>query len=141
MSPTTSGGNTSGSLNIKEFIPGMPWVGDNKTVAESDSWKAPGFGTSPGSSGLVRRGSLTMGSNRRMDGSSSSSATLSSSDWSLDLMAPSDNNLKNTMSVPNVWPPIDVHKDSDAGSSSSGFQTLSNKSYHSGASESSAKTS
>jgi hypothetical protein len=147
LSPSNVIPSSSAALNIKEFIPGRPWVGDGSTgktgTSPSDSWKAPGWGaTAVGSSeasggGLVRRGSLTMETGRqRLDGSS-----LSSSDWSLDMMA--SGGLKNdlTMSVPVVWSPFDTGRDSDAGSSSSGYQTMSSKSYHSGTSESSVKTS
>lgn len=139
-----SGTAAAAALNIKEFIPGRPWVDDGTAPGKSsnDNWKAPGWGALDGSSGgLQRRGSLTMG--KRLDGSTAV-GSLSSSDWSLDVTANSASSLRNdlTMSVPTVWSPVDG-KSSDSGSSSSGFRTSSCKSSYqsqSVASDSSAKT-
>lgn len=102
----------------------------NKTVAISDQWKAPGWGAIDGSNAVgagLRRGSLTM--SKRLDGSSSSGGSLSSSDWSLDLTTATTGMTKNDMavSVPTVWSPID-DKSSGTISITGGFQGLSAKS-------------
>jgi len=128
MQSQTSG--SAASLNIKEFIPGKPWVAE--TVAASralaDHWKAPGFGTTDAGSGL-RRGSLTL--SKRLDGSVGG-GSLSSSDWSLDLISTSSGGIKSdlTLSVPTVWSPVDG-KASNSISPVTGYQSASTKGLYS----------
>ena len=137
---------TSASLQIKEFVPGQKWFGDGTTSvagrttsasSSSDSWRAPGSAVSASGNGgsgggLVRRGSLTMG--RKVDGSSVAMGSLSSSDWSLDMVSVEPQSLKNdlTLSAPTVWSPID----GKLSEISNRYQTSGSSSFHSGASES-----
>lgn len=131
----------SSALNIKEFIPGKPWVGEISASGKAltDHWKAPGWGTLDTGSGL-RRSSLTM--TKRLDVATGSSS-LSSSDWSLDITSAAASGLKSdlNLSVPTVWSPVDG-KGSNAVSPAVGFLVNSSKSaFASGSSEAGAKTS
>jgi hypothetical protein len=133
---------SSSSLNIKEFIPGKPWIGDFNSAmnkAMSDHWKAPGWGTLDVGSGL-RRGSLTM--SKRLDGTSSGSS-LSSSDWSLDVSSSVPSGLKSdlNLSVPTVWSPVDGKSSSSLSPVGGFFATSTKSSYPCGSLEASAKTS